>query len=121
MPLNCKSQIGNCKSQMLLPLHHRQPHRERTPFPLAFGRSRDRAPVQLDEPLRQREADAGPRVAFRQGRIQLTEHLEESRKILAPDPNPGVGYGDFYEIADWRFLICDLRLRRGHLRFGICN
>ena len=72
--------------------------------------------MQLDEPLGEGETQTGPLVGLGGRRLELGEFLEEPREVFGADARPGVGHGDFKEIAELRFLICDLRFQ---YRFAI--
>src|SRR5439155_18549153 len=52
----------------------------------------DLSALQLDQPLRERQAEANPFVAARRRAIDLTELLEEARLVLALDTDAGVAH-----------------------------
>src|SRR5712664_2563358 len=54
----------------------------------------DTAAVELDELLTDRQAEAGPARAPRDGVVQLLEGLEQAREVLVADPDAGVGHAD---------------------------
>jgi hypothetical protein len=55
--------------------------------------------MQVDELLRESETQARALELLGEGRLELGENLEESGEVLGLDPDPGIGDGDFYELA----------------------
>src|SRR5256885_8966687 len=71
----------------------RQREMERRSMVLAALRP-DPAAVELDEPLADRQSQARPARAARDGVVQLLERLEQAREVLLADADPGVGPAD---------------------------
>ena len=67
------------------------------PEPVALGL--DRAAVQLDQRLRQREADAEAVARAFERSVRLREHLEQARKLIGDDPDSVVAHADHGLIA----------------------
>lgn len=55
--------------------------------------------MQLDELPRKRKAKARALELLGEGGLKLGKNLEESDEVLTLDPDPGIGHGDFHEIA----------------------
>ncbi len=55
--------------------------------------------MQLDEPLGERQAEAGPLVPPGERGIELGEGLKELWNVFGSDPDPRILHGDFHEIA----------------------
>src|SRR5262249_21986828 len=63
----------------------REAEPERRPFPLAALRP-DRAAMQLDQLLRERQADPGPRLLARRRGPTAVEAVEGAREVVGGDP-----------------------------------
>src|SRR5574337_610321 len=70
--------------------------------------------MQLDELLRQRKTKARALELLGKGGLKLGEHLEESGEVLTLDPDPGIGHGDFHEIARRPYTIPQKLYAGGH-------
>ena len=71
----------------------------------------DPAAVQLDEPLREREPEAGP-LALLDARLGLLELLEDPLVVLGRDARAGVGDRDPHLAVDPRRAHVDAARRR---------
>src|SRR5688572_31728591 len=72
----------------------RQSHRELAPLAGASARHLDGSPVHLHEAANQREPDAESTLRAVERRIDLREHVEDSRQHLAPDADAAVADAD---------------------------
>ena len=77
---------------------HGEKDRERASPALTVRLGPDVSSVQRNKLVCQRQPEPRSLEALRVGRLELGERPEETWQILAPDPDPGILYGDLKEV-----------------------